>query len=342
LLILLQKDLVTMTRKKTIKLVAWIAIVAIGAIGLGTYWHHETIYPSTDDAYVQANIIHVASQVTGPVTKVYVENNQEVLQGEKLVEIDHSPFEIEVQKAQATLTQAKQTMLANVQAVAAAEALLAERQSQLDVTLKNARRTLTLAAKGDVSKAAADQASSDVSVAKSALKDAQSSLAQAQALLGDSDDRNAGIREAASALAQANLDLAHTTLVAPNNGKLVNFDLRTGTMVNANQPLFDLVDEQSWWVDANYKETQLAHIHPGQTATVVLDIYPDHPFKGVVKSISAGSGSAFSILPPENATGNWVKVTQRFSVRVLILDQDPHHPLMVGASATVTIDTSDN
>lgn len=145
---------------------------------------------------------------------------------------------------------------------------------------------------------------------------------------------------AKTALAKAELDLSYTRVVAPKNGKIANLTLRQGSMVEAGAPLFALVETDEWWVKANFKETELARIHRGQPASIELDMYPGHSFHGEVQSINPASGTAFSLLPPENATGNWVKVTQRFPVKVMIKNPDAAHPLRVGASSQVVIDTS--
>ena len=131
-----------------------------------------------------------------------------------------------------------------------------------------------------------------------------------------------------------------THVTAPSDGILSNVTLRPGATVQAGPPLFAIIEANRWWVDANFKETDLARIKVGQPATVYLDMYPGATFDGVVESISAGSGATFSVLPPENATGNWVKVTQRFPVRITITNPPADKPLRVGASASVTIDTT--
>lgn len=330
----------TNTKKSTLtKLLIWIAAIIVIISGLAFYWHHEKMYPSTDDAYVQAHIVHLASQVTGPVSKIYIKNNQVVQAKQRLFDIDPKPFEIAVNKAEAQLAQAKQNMHASQQAVSAAQADLAAKQSQYNVTLKNSKRVLILVSKGDMSKESGDKANNDVAVAKAALNSAASQLHKAQAELGQQGNQNAAVREAAAAAAQAKLNLQHTHISAPTSGKLVNFDLRVGTMVQQGQNLFDLVNQTLWWAEANFKETQLDRIKDGQKASIIVDMYPHHHFIGTVQSISVGSGAEFSMLPPENATGNWVKVTQRFPVKVMIDQPSSQYPLRAGASATVTVDT---
>ena len=153
------------------------------------------------------------------------------------------------------------------------------------------------------------------------------------------ESASASVGLAKANLAEAELNLGYTQVTAPANGTVTELSLRQGNIVTANQPLFVIVGEAKYWVDANFKETELAHIRPGQNAKVYVDMYPHHTFQGVVESISSGSGAAFSLLPPENASGNWVKVTQRVTVRIHILDPDPHFPLRVGTTATVSINT---
>ena len=212
--------------------------------------------------------------------------------------------------------------------------------SQVEVAAKNAKRILVLVKEGQEPKTMGDDVTNQLNVAKAGLTASFSELAEAQQKLGKLGNRNAQVRAAKAALNQAKLDLQHTHITAPADGKIVNFSARAGSMVAAGNPLFDIVEQSSWWIDANYKETQLDRIKLNQSADVVVDMYPDHTFKGHIESISAGSGSAFSILPPENATGNWVKVTQRIPVKIIINNTDKNFPLRVGASATVTIDTT--
>ncbi len=271
-------------------LVAALLLITSGLL----YWRYTIYYPSTDDAYVQANIVNVAAQVTGPIKNVFVQDHQLVKQGNLLFTIDPAPFVLAVQIAQAQVEQS---------------------QAQLANTQRNTARAFTLVAKNLLPKADGDDA-------KMQLKVAQATLAAVQ-----------------NRLAQAQLDLLHTKILAPADGTVTNFSLREGSMVNAGVVQFAFIEQAHWWVEANFKETDLKRIHVGQPAEVIVDIYPDQVYKGVVQGISLGSGAAFSLLPPENATGNWVKVTQRFPVRVDIVDPDPNYPLRVGASSTVTIDT---
>ncbi len=158
--------------------------------------------------------------------------------------------------------------------------------------------------------------------------------------LGDQAESN--LKIAKSNLDKAKLDLEYSVVKAPEDGYIVKLDLRPGAAVSAYQTLFSLIGTRQWWVEANFKETALERIKHGQKAIIVVDIYPNHEFHGVVDNVSRGSGASFSLLPSENATGNWVKVTARFPVRVNIMDTDPNFPLRVGASAVVTINTTNS
>ncbi len=168
-----------------------------------------------------------------------------------------------------------------------------------------------------------------------ALKTAQSRLRAAQS-------QKAGVEEAQAAVEQARIELDNATIKSPVDGIVGKVSIRPGSMARAGVPIFPIVDSSHWWVDANFKETDLTRIHPGQKATVTVDIYPGHQFSGVVEAVSPASTSAFSLLPPENATGNWIKLTQRFPVRVSLVLKPDDPAMRLGASANVTVDTTDN
>lgn len=256
------------------------------------YWLYGQFYLSTDNAYLNANVVQIAPRVTGQVYQLHVTNNQFVQKGDLLFEINPEPFQI---------------------AIAQAEAQLAMSQADLADAQIIATRVLTMVKKKYEAAQEGDTAVAHLNKAKAAV-----ALAQAN-------------------LDQAHLNLSYTHILAPTSGWIANATLRVGSVVSANQPLFALISDTEFWADTNFKETSLEKIRLGQSAIIKVDMYPDHPFKGVVESISGGSGTAFSLLPPENATGNWVKVAQRVPVRVHILNMDPRYPLRIGTSSTVTI-----
>lgn len=273
----------------------WVTAGFVCAVIIGFFIHYFAYHPSTDDAYVQANTVNVAAQVTGVVDNIYVKDHQLIQKNQLLFTIDPRPFQIAVTRATAAL------------AAQQAELLLAE---------QNATRILHLVKLGQQPKAAGDQAQSQLDSAKAQLAGDEALLAQAQ------------------------LDLEHTQVRAPSAGIISQFLLRPGNNVVANMTLFMLVEQSHFWIDANFKETQIAHIKSGQPVKIVLDMFPHKTFSGIVDAVSSASGTVFSLLPPENASGNWVKVTQRFPVKILIQQTDPAYPFRAGATATVTIDTT--
>jgi membrane fusion protein (multidrug efflux system) len=322
------------------KLVKWllIALALIVAAFFGyRYWHHGQLYASTDNAYVNANTVEIAAQISGAVVAVAVKDNQAVRAGDLLFEIDPQPYRLALEKAQAQLHLAEQSVSQQSAAVDAAQAQVRQREAELRNAQSNDARTQRLVRQGFLSKQGAETARTQLATAQAALQAARANLEQAKSALGATGSNNASVQAAQAAVNQARLDLQHTRVAAPTDGKVANLTLRPGNTVQPGVPLFALIGSQEYWVDANFKETELERIRPGQSATITVDMYPDHPFEGVVESVSGGSGTAFSLLPPQNATGNWVKVTQRVPVRVRFRNPDPAHPLRIGTTASVEI-----
>jgi len=325
------------------KLIKWILILAVlvAAAFFGyRYWHHSQLYASTDDAYVNADTVEISAQIPGQVTRVYVKNNQQVQAGDPLFDIDPRPYQVALEKAQAQLRLARQSVAQQRAAVAAAEAQVKQREAELHNARSNNRRTQQLVRQGFLSKQGSETASTALATAQATLHAAQANLEQARSALGKSGDDNAAIQAAQAAVDQARLDLQHTRVTSPTTGNVANLSLRPGNTVQPGVALFSVISSHEYWVDANFKETELNRIRPGQMATITVDMYPDHPFRGEVESVSGGSGTAFSLLPPQNATGNWVKVTQRVPVRVRFVDPDPRFPLRIGTTATVEVSVS--
>lgn len=326
-------------RGKLVVLAFSLILAAAGAFG---WWQYQARYPSTDDAYVQAHIVQIAARISGPLVELAVHNDQRVNKGDLLFAIDPAPFEAAVHEAEAALDQARQSARAAAAAIEAARA----RVDQVKAAVENAQSTYARVAqlrkRGDSTQAALDDALAALDQGKANQAAALASLEQARQTLGEGGEENAGVRAAAAALERARLNLSYTRVIAPSDGFISNLTTRPGQMVQAGASMFALVEDSSWWVDANFKETDLTRIRPGQPASVQVDMYPDRSINGVVESIGAGSGATFSLLPPENATGNWVKVTQRFTVRIKLIDHlhEVDRPLRVGASALITVDTT--
>ncbi len=328
-----------MSQLKRFKWLLLTLLILAIAVATGWYLWHRTYYPSTDDAYLNANVVRIASQISGPVSRVEVSDHQKVSAGDLLFEIDPAPYKIALQTAEAQLAQTSKDLAAASSAVATARAQLNQAQANYDDAEKNARRIQKLVAQGMASKADGDHAKALHESTQAAVTAAKAALQQAIDQRGEVGNTNAQTRIALARVEQARLNLSYTQVRAPVSGIISNLSLRAGTTVTAGQTLFALVDTSEWWVDANFKETDLQRIRPDQPATITLDMYPDAKLHGVVESVSPASGAAFSLLPPENATGNWVKVTQRFPIKVRIINPDPKLFLRIGASSTVTIDT---
>ena len=303
------------------------------------YWRHEKRYPNTDNAYIQTNVINIAPQISGTVAKVYVYNHQHIQKGQPLFDIDPTPFTIEYIKASAQLDETKQKIRAADMAIRSAKARVSEKKAELIHAHLVTYRILALMKKQFVSCADGDLTIKNLDVAKAALIAAKNQLRELIEKRGQTNNKNAQLRLAKAALKKSQLDLEYTHVVAPADGFVANFNLRRGDNVNAYQILFALIEDKVWWATANFKETQLENIRLGQPAVIKIDMYPGQIFLGHVASISEDSGTSFSLLPPENASGNWVKVTQRFPVKIIITDQKPSYPFRLGASSTVTIDT---
>jgi len=322
------------------KIIKWaIALVVLGtAISVAIhYWRLSRLYVTTDNAYVNANRIEIAAQVSGPVRAIWVRDQQPVKYGELLFQIDPQPYQLAVDAAQAQLELANQSNSQDRAAVAAARAQVAQRTAELRNAQAEEQRAMELTRQKLISKQSAETMATGAETAAAEVNAAQANLEQAQSALGQAGAQNAAVRAAAAKLAQAQLDLTHTRITAPASGLIANFELRPGSMVQNGVPAFTIIGDNEYWVDANFKETELRRVQVGQKARLVVDMYPDHEFKGEVQSLSGGAGQAFSLLPAQNATGNWVKVTQRVPVRVRILDPLPDYPLRIGTTATVRV-----
>lgn len=323
----------------------WIALFVLLIATIGgvlAYWRYAEIYPSTDNSYTGANIVRVASQVSGPVIRVYVNDDDKVSTGDPLFDIDPTLYDAALRNARAQFDAAASAAGTASDALKAAATKLEEKRVALEDALTKYREAKDAQKEGEPP---SDQLTTALKAWHDALQafdDAETEFDKAQ------DDKltvttpTVQLRAASAQLDKATHERVKTHVTAPANGWVSNVSIRPGTVVQAGTPAFAVIEDGNWWVDANFKETDLGRIKAGQKATVRLDMYSGVTLDGVVESISAGSGASFSVLPPENATGNWVKVTQRFPVRIRITSApNPDKPLRLGASATVTIDTTE-
>ncbi len=294
---------------------------------------------STDDAYVQAARVAVSPSVAGRVIEIDVGENQPVKKGQVLFRLDPSDFEVVVAQAEAALATARFETQGSRAVYEQRNADLAAAQETVAYTQREAARQHDLAAAGVATRAQADSAAHDAEQARRQIAVVRQQIASALADIGGRSDvvadRQPKVMQAKAALDRAKLDLSYATIVAPSDGVVTKVEqLQVGNRVAASQTLFWLVSGRPW-IEANFKEDQLAHMRVGQPATIKIDAY-DHPLKGHVVSFSPGTGSSFALLPPENATGNWVKVVQRLPVRVALDESAPQ--LSAGLSAKVKVD----
>jgi membrane fusion protein (multidrug efflux system) len=326
-------------QKQTAILVGVLVLAGILSIGFYKLWTYEDVHPSTEDAYLHAHYVWISPQLNGQVSGLFVEPNQFVKAGEPLFEIDPRPYQQEVIKAENQLLLIRHKVDSDSARVEAAKARLSEQQAQLQTAEQYAERFRKMVKSGAAAELDTIHYVNAVTEAKGRVAEAKAALDEALIIQGSEKVRQARIESAQADVALAKLNLEWTRIAAPADGYVTQMTLRAGDVVKPEEQLFPFVESTNWWVEANFKETDVALIEPGMDASVTVDIYGDRKFKGRVESLSRGAAASFSLLPPQNTTGNWVKVTQRIPVRIRMLEQDPKHPFRLGASATVIIDT---
>jgi len=312
------------------------------------YYHFMTSHVSTDDAYVDGTVDLITSRVSGTVSQVYVQDNWIVKAGDLLISLDPTDFQVRVEQARASLNRARSMVDQQFAQLTEAEAGQNLAEAQLTQAETDYKRAKTLRKVGVVSQEFYDQSETAYRASEANLALAKQEVARSRAALGgvDSVDHDrydqAIVRQAEAELKAAELDLGYTKLKAPVGGVITRKTVHVGHRVQAGEPLMTIVPLDSLYVTANFKETQLTWVRVGQKAEVVADIYPDYVFRGHVDSISLGTGAAFSLLPPENATGNWVKVVQRVPVKIMFDTPPPvDRQLRLGLSVDASIDISD-
>jgi membrane fusion protein (multidrug efflux system) len=321
-----------------------IAVPLALAAGGGWYWMTGGRIQETENANLRQARVTVSSEISGRIVDMRVAENMVVKQGDILFAVDPEPYRIALAQADAALSQARlqveQLRAGYSQAETQAKTATADvgyYSDQLD-------RQKELSKKGVATQATLDSAQRDLLKAQNAKAAADEAVLGARAALGGDPaietNRHPAVLSAQAARDKAAYLLAQTTVRAPADGVVSQASsFKTGQFVAAGSALFSLVETGDTWIEANFKETQLTHMKVGQEAEVTLDTFPDHPLKATVQSIGAGTGAEFSLLPAQNATGNWVKVTQRIPVRLKVSSQDADLLLRTGMSATVAVDT---
>lgn len=330
-------------KRKSVLIVLALIFVLIG-IAWGVYWflvlRH---FQETDDAYVAGNQVQVMAQVSGSVNKVWFEDTDFVKKGDVLVSLDKTDAEQAFEKAQTALaTSVRQThqLMINGKQYQASITLQQTALAQAEADLK---RREPLGAANLIGREELQHARDAVATAKAQLDVAiQQYNANQAMILNTSLENQPAVQQSAAELRDAWLALQRTEIRSPMDGFISRRSVQVGSQISTSTPLLAVVPATNLWVDANFKETQLAGVRIGQPATVVADIYGDEVvYQGKVVGLDMGTGSAFSLLPAQNATGNWIKVVQRLPVRIELNQEDiARHPLRIGLSTLVKIDTT--
>ncbi|MFV0439450.1 MAG: HlyD family secretion protein [Desulfopila sp.] len=330
------------TRKRLIRRVLLtIGPVAVLAVAAYVYLVGGR-YVSTDNSYVQADKVSISPDVSGTIVTVLVHENEDVVKGAPLFRIDDQPYRISLAKAKANLQAAE----ANIRELKATYRQKIGQEelalSDIDFTRREFNRQKSLNSSRVLAQAELDKARHDLQSSEHQLDIIRAEMAEILARLeGDPDiaaDRLASYRQARAEMEQAAFDLDKTVVRAPFAGRVSKIP-KPGKYVAPGTPVLALVADSTFWVEANLKETELTHVQVGQSATIEVDTYPDFTFNGTVTSISPATGSEFSVIPPQNASGNWVKIVQRIPVRISVDNPSKERKLISGMSAYVDIDT---
>jgi membrane fusion protein (multidrug efflux system) len=326
-------------KKKRLRLVFMLSVpLLIAAVGL-YMWLASGRFVATDNAYVQQDKVSVSAEVAGPIVEVAVRENQRVRRGDLLFRIDPRPYRIALEQAEAQIAGARVSVHKLEAESAGTDADIQGASSNVTFAQRAFERQAELMRRGFTTRARYDEALHGVQEAKERLANARADARIKQAALADAPDAaQPAVAAAEAARDKALLDLKRTEVRSPIDGYVSQTErLMIGAAVVPGLAMVTVVRSEQAWVEANYKETDLDRMAPGQPAEIRLDAYPSTRIRGHVASIGRGTGSEFSILPAQNASGNWVKVTQRVPVRIAI-DDNPGRPMIAGLSAEVKVD----
>lgn len=311
--------------------------------GILVFWLAMRPRVSTENAYIKADIVHIAPEISGRVLSVAVRDHWTVNKGDTLVTLDPEPYKLALAKADAELDQARVQVETLRGLWLEAQMELKEAESKIAFAEQQLSRQKQLAARGVAATMKLEEVESNALAARDKIQVLRQKVARTLSALGGEPtlpaDRHGLVREKQAARDRAAYDLAQTTIKAPVSGVTASVKVQVGEQLKAATPIFAIVADQRPWVEANLKETDLTHVKPGQAAEVVLDVYPDIVWHAVVESVSPATGAEFAILPPQNASGNWVKIVQRMPVRLRLLPRADEPVLRAGMTAHVAIDT---
>jgi membrane fusion protein, multidrug efflux system len=319
-----------------------VVVVVLAAIGW-TVWYFVDgrWYEETDDAYVNGNVVQITPQVPGTVISIGADDGDRVKAGDVLVKLDKSNAEVALAEAKANLANTVRKVRGLYSNVSGAQADVAARKVAVDKARADYNRRKNLAKTGAISAEELAHARDELASAESALTNAQQQFQTSKVLVDDTVvASHPDVQVAAAKLREAYLNDARTTIVAPVDGYVAKRSVQLGQRVSPGVAMMAVVPLHQVWIDANFKETQLTHMRIGQPVDITTDVYgSDVVYKGKVTSLGVGTGSAFSLLPAQSATGNWIKIVQRIPVRVVFTDakQLDAHPLRIGLSSDVKV-----
>jgi multidrug resistance efflux pump len=318
------------------------AAIVLATVAAGVYVYRAVyVHPRTDDAYVRANYIGIAPHVSGPIVELPIVDNQRITQGELLFVIDPRPYQAVLDAARAELELTDLEITGYAESVAAAEATLLQREADAAYAEQYLARVEPLLPGQFVTTNQVFEARSKATAARAAVQGARSELARARALLGQLGDVNARRQAAQAAVDDAKLNVDYCYVRAPFDAYVTNLNIAVGQYANEGREIFALIDDREWYVMANFRESFLGSIAPGMAADVYLISYPNRRFRGRVQGVGWGlyqeNGATVGVLPAVAPTLNWVRLAQRFPVRIVLEDRDPAHPFRMGQTAVVTV-----
>ena len=331
-------------KRKKILLIIGLAFL-LAAIAYGAYWLlFARFVEETDDAYVQGNVVQITPQIAGTVSKILADDTDVVKAGQPLVMLDTADADVALAQAEAQLAQTVREVRTLYASQAQAGANLSQRRAELARAQDDLKRRKSLAGSGAVSGEELRHAELAVQAAQAAVTAAQEQLASGRALTeGTTVEQHPNVQRAAARVQEAMLNQQRSTIYAPVGGQVAKRNVQIGQRINPGAPLMAIVPLDQLWVDANFKESQLRAMRIGQPVTLTADLYGGKiKYDGKVVGLAAGTGSAFALLPAQNATGNWIKVVQRVPVRIAIdRKQLADHPLRIGLSVQAEVDLHD-
>jgi multidrug efflux system membrane fusion protein len=318
------------------------ALIVTATVALGTVVYRSLYrHPRTDDAYVRANTIGIAPHVNGPIVELPIVDNQAVHAGDLLFVIDPRPYQAVLDQARAQLELTDLEIQGYEQAITAAEAKVAEREADEAYAAQYLQRVEPLLNGQFVTQNQVFEARTKRAAARAAVEQARSELQRARALLGQLGDVNARRQAAAAAVTDAELNVQYCYVRAPFDAYVTNLNIAVGQYANKGQQVFALVDDREWYVVANFRESFLRSIAPGMPADIYLLSYPNRAFRGRVQGIGWAlyqeNGASVGVLPAVEPSLNWVRLAQRFPVRIVLEERDPAHPFRMGQTAVVTV-----